>query len=334
VSHASRRLASPPAGDDLVAPSSSASADAGLEASRQRALDGYHIVDSLPEGVYDDIVHVAAALCGTPIALVSLIDRDRQWFKARTGLDDASTARDIAVCDHAIRNKDELFEIADLSRDARFAANPLVAGDGGMRFYAGMPLVTPDGHAIGTVCVIDHQPRALNEAQRSALRALARITMGLMEERARHRSLQQQAMEAARQATRTAPAAGGDGKGGFVAIIVELQDHAGLVRREGAAAVEQSLLSLEESLALLLPAGCAAAISRTPGSPECTLVCDAAGNGDILQRVEAFVARHAGATGARILVGAAESRRADEPLDEVFLRADDALSLAKDALRG
>lgn len=304
--------------------------DALHEASRQRALDAYHIVDSLPEDVYNDVVHVAAALCGTPIALVSLLDRDRQWFKARTGLDDASTARDIAVCDHAIRNKDELFEIADLSQDTRFAANPLVAGDAGMRFYAGIPLVTPDGHAIGTVCVIDHQPRALSDAQRSALRALARITMELLDERVQRRRLQQQQHP---QPAGGPSAMGPDGNGGFVAIIVELQDHAGLVAREGAATVEQSLLALEESLALLLPAGCAAAISRAPGSPECTLVCEATDGDAILRQVEEFVAEHARAAGARILIGAAESRHAAEALDEVFLRADDALSLAKDAAR-
>jgi len=306
-------------------------ADPMHEASRQRALDAYHIVDSLPEDVYNDVVHVAAALCGTPIALVSLLDRDRQWFKARTGLEDSSTARDIAVCDHAIRNNDELFEIADLSQDARFAANPLVTGDAGMRFYAGMPLITPDGHAIGTVCVIDHQPRALSDGQRSALRALARITMELLDERMQRRRLQQQHQHP--QAAGGAPLAGADGGSGFVAIIVELQDHAGLVARESAAAVEQSLLALEESLALLLPAGCAAAISRAPGSPECTLVCEATDNGAILRQVEQFVATHARATGARILIGAAESRHAAEALDEVFLRADDALSLAKDAAR-
>lgn len=304
--------------------------DASDEAARQRALDAYHIVDSLPEDVYNDVVHVAAALCGTPIALVSLVDRDRQWFKARTGLDDADTARDIAVCDHAIRTKDQLFEIADLTQDARFATNPLVSGDAGMRFYAGMPLVTPDGQAIGTVCVIDRQPRALNEVQRDALRALARITMQLLEERAQRRRLLQQQQQA--QAQGGATASGGPDRG-FVAIIVELQDHAGLVARTSAATVEQSLLALEESLALLLPAGCAAAISRAPGSPECTLVCEATGDGEILRKVEAFVAAHARDSDARILVGAAESRHAGGALEEVFLRADEALSRAKDAAR-
>lgn len=302
-----------------------ASLDADQEFLRQRALDGYHVVDSLPEGIYDDVVHVAAVLCGTPVALVSLVDRDRQWFKARKGLADASTARDLAVCDHAIRNKDELFEIADLSSDARFSANPLVT-EGGMRFYAGMPLVTPDGHAIGTVCVIDHQPRALNDEQRGALRALARITMGLMDERMQLRRLQQQDMD-----PRT-PAPGGTPERGFTAIIVELQDHAALVARDGMAAVEQALLALEESLAQMLPPGCAAAISRTPGSAECTVVCEGE-HGGIVERIEAFTAERSRQTGTHLLVGAAHSRHPGEPLDEVFLRADDALSAAKDAAR-
>ncbi len=306
-----------------------ADADTEHERSRQRALDAYHIVDSLPEGVYNDVVHVAAALCGTPIALVSLLDRDCQWFKARTGLEATQTVRDIAVCEHAIRNKDQLFEIADLSRDDRFATNPLVTGELGLRFYAGMPLVTPSGHAIGTVCVIDRVPRVLDEAQRTAMRAMARITMELIDGCGQRRKQQQQALH---QASGVG-APGTRQEGGFVTVIVELQDHAGTVARMGEGEVEQLLHTMEESLAHLLPAGCPGAVSRNPGSPECTLIFEGEGDREVLRRIREFVAQHAQATGTRILMGAAGSLRADEPMQEVFLRADDALSMAKDKSR-
>src|SRR5579871_2985132 len=143
------------------------------EAQRQRELDRYRVVDSLPDEAYDDIVCLAAAVCGTPTALISMIDRGRQWFKARNGFDRPETRRDEAFCDHAIRAPQQLFEVRDATADARFAANPLVTATNGVRFYAGMPLVTPAGAAIGTVCVLDRVPRALDDAQRASLSALA-----------------------------------------------------------------------------------------------------------------------------------------------------------------
>lgn len=303
-------------------------ASVAQERERQRALDAYRIVDSLPEANYDDIVHVAAALCGTPIALVSLIDRERQWFKARTGLDAAGTARDIAVCDHAIRNKDQLFEISDLSRDPRFAENPLVTGDLHMRFYAGMPLVTPTGHAIGTVCVIDSQPRVLDDAQRSALQALARITMALIDDCGQRRKDVQHAVHGSASLSASV---GGKQPSGFRAAIVELQDHAGVSARIGEDTVEGILQTLEEALGRLLPSDQPAAVHRSAGSPECTLVFQDQRDADLLRRIEALVASHAHAHGVRILLGSAASQAPDEPMEEVFLRADDALSLSKDA---
>ena len=303
--------------------------DGGREQERQRALDAYHLVDTLPEAVYDDIVRVAAALCGTPIALVSLLDRDRQWFKARTGLEATGTARDIAVCDHAIRQADQLFEVPDLARDARFAANPLVTGELQMRFYAGMPLVTPDGHAIGTVCVIDREPRELTEAQRDALRGLSRIAMALIEAGGTRRRQLQESLHSS-SGLRSAGTASGPG---FVAAIVELQGHADVVARIGEDATERLLHAMEEALALLLPAGCPGAVYRNPGSAECSLVFEGADAGAVLRSVAAFVERHARDTGTRILLGAAHSEHPDEPMPDVFLRADQALSAAKDDAR-
>src|SRR5262245_42997324 len=114
------------------------------ESARQRALDGYRIVDSLPEAVYDDVVRLAAAICDVPIALLTVVDRDRQWFKSRIGTDLDGTPRDVAFCDYAIRDPGRLLEVPDTRQDTRFVANPLVTGAPGVRFYAGMPLVSPE----------------------------------------------------------------------------------------------------------------------------------------------------------------------------------------------
>ncbi len=145
----------------------------GNEAQRLAALRSYDILDTDPELGFDDLTQVAAAICGTPIALVSLVDRDRQWFKSRHGLDVPETLRDVALCAHAIHGHD-LFVVPDTLADDRFLDNPICAGAPHVRFYAGAPLVTDDGLALGTLCVIDHLPRQLDGRQRDALRRLGR----------------------------------------------------------------------------------------------------------------------------------------------------------------
>jgi PAS domain S-box-containing protein len=153
------------------------------EAQRLRALEGYDILDTPPELAYDDITRLAAQLCGAPIALVSLVDATRQWFKSRQSLDVPQTARDISFCTHAIAAAPDLMVVSDATLDVRFTNNPLVTGSLGLRFYAGAPLVTDEGHALGTLCVLDTRVRALTPDQAASLRALARQVVCLLEAR-------------------------------------------------------------------------------------------------------------------------------------------------------
>ena len=142
------------------------------------ALDGYAVLDTAPEPGLDGIVILARALCAAPVASVSHVAEERQWFKARSGFPDCGTDLDASVCKHVIGRR-ELLVIPDLSRDARTDANPLVTGEPHIRFYAGAPLLTPDGHRLGAVCVIDTEPRplGLSEEQRECLQVLAGLVM-------------------------------------------------------------------------------------------------------------------------------------------------------------
>lgn len=151
------------------------------EQDRLRALRSYDILDTLPERAYDDITAMASQIAQTPVALVSLVDEDRQWFKSAVGLDATETPRNVAFCAHAITEPDRLFEVKDASKDKRFADNPLVTDDPRIRFYAGAPLTTADGHALGTLCVIDKKPRELTPEQSASLRALSRQVVAQLE---------------------------------------------------------------------------------------------------------------------------------------------------------
>ena len=151
------------------------------EKQRLEALRGLDILDTPAEQAFDDLVRLALYICETPIAAVSFIDKDRQWFKSKVGLSVPETKRDISFCAHALTLPNEMLIVPDASLDPRFSDNPLVTGEPKVRFYAGAPLVTEDGLVLGTLCVIDHVPKELTAEQTKALSTLRNQVMRELE---------------------------------------------------------------------------------------------------------------------------------------------------------
>jgi GAF domain-containing protein len=150
------------------------------ETARLATLYRYQVLDTSQEDeIFNDLTELAAYICDTPIAMISLVDRDRQWFKSKLGIEASQTARDISFCTYAIQQRD-LFIVPDATKDERFKNSPLVTQEPGARFYAGAPLVTERGKALGSLCVLDRKPRELTTEQQNALRALGRQTIAMM----------------------------------------------------------------------------------------------------------------------------------------------------------
>lgn len=157
-----------------------AASPSAAEAARVAALNRYAILDSEPEQTFDDLVILAAHVCHTPMAMLSLVDDRRQWFKSKVGVQISETPKETSICATAIQQPD-LFIVGDTCEDPRFRENPLVVSEPKIRFYAGAPLINEDGFALGTLCVVDREPRVLSDEQKEALTALSRLALRQME---------------------------------------------------------------------------------------------------------------------------------------------------------
>ena len=160
------------------------------EMQRLATLHSLDLLDTAPEAEFDELTALAAQICNVPVALVSLVDENRQWFKSKIGLDVDETSREMAFCAHSILKPDEIMEIPDARQDKRFADNPLVTEDPKIRFYAGAPLTASNGHTLGTLCVLDYSPRTLSKSQKTALEILRLLIMRQIELRHSYKTLQ------------------------------------------------------------------------------------------------------------------------------------------------
>lgn len=153
---------------------------AEIESARQAAVEGLG-ADAFADTAYDDITRLAAQLFDSPIALITIIDGEHQWFRSKVGTDEPGTTREVSFCSHAILDPQTVLVVEDTTKDARFSSNPLVTGEPNIRFYAGAPLVSSSGHALGTICVLDLEPRTLDPERVETLRFLAQQVITRLE---------------------------------------------------------------------------------------------------------------------------------------------------------
>lgn len=155
------------------------------EAQRQAEVDAYGVVDTLEEEAYDDLTRMAAEVCQVPIALITILDRDRSWFKSKIGMQLQQTPRETAFCEHLVMQNDDVLIVNDASTDPRFSGHPLVVGNPHIRFYVGAPLISTNGHTLGAICAIDTEPRELDATQIDTMQFLAKQVMDQLEQRRR-----------------------------------------------------------------------------------------------------------------------------------------------------
>lgn len=311
------------------------------ETERLQALQQLGVLDTAPEQAYDDLTELAATVCGTPIALITLVDAERQWFKSRVGLPVTQTPRDLAFCAHAILRPDQILEVRDAQSDERFAGNPLVLGEPGIRFYAGAPLVTPGGQAVGTLCVIDRQPRQLDERQRRALASLARQVMSQLELHHTIATLEQQSLTDSLTGVwnrrgfdrrlRSEWALHGRNRHSLALLMIDVDRFKAFNDRFGHLSGDQALAQVAH--AVQLPLRISDTLARY-GGEEFALVLPQVGAADALTIAERVRQAVAGSNWplrqVTVSIGVAVAQPAEEPDRHLLVaRADRALYLAK-----
>ncbi|MDQ1078101.1 diguanylate cyclase domain-containing protein [Pseudoroseomonas cervicalis] len=258
------------------------------EAERLAALRSYQVLDAVCETAFDNIARLAAQITGSPISLITFLDAERQWFKARIGLDLTDAPRSLSFCTHAIMTPDEVMVVPDTRQDPRFAENPYVTNQPPMRFYAGAPLVNPDGAALGTLCVLDCQPRELSGEARQTLRLLAEMVITTLELRRATRRIHDLAVQDAltgignrialisgvEAAIAEARQGGPDGGRGFALVYLDLDGFKAVNDRQGHSAGDRVLQEVARCLAGLAPPG---ALAARLGGDEFALLLPGAG---------------------------------------------------------
>lgn len=294
------------------------------QVARQRELVRQRIARTLPDTDFQDVVLLAAQLCHTGVAAISILDGDRQWFRAMVGAQWPAEPRSQSFCAHAVRAPSELLEVRDARADPRFAQNVLVTGASAIRFYAGLPL-TVSGATIGTLCVLDPHVRHLSSAQRSGLHALARLTMALIEARL-------QSPEAPRALPPAPPVA--LLRSNFRVVILEVQELDQARLRLGERRLERFLQVLQERLEEAMRADSPDTVDRVAGSGEIIALLHGDETADPMRKLLSIVPGLLRGSGLRVLAGSAASRAPTDTLTEVFIRADQALARTRKATVG